>query len=42
MLPPDGSILAGQQMPPGIYLFRVDLATDAKREAVVGIVEMVY
>ena len=38
----DGTNAAGQQMPPGIYLFRVDLATDAKREAVVGIVEMVY
>ena len=38
----DGTNAAGQQMPPGIYLFRVDLATDAKEEAVVGIVEMVY
>ena len=38
----DGTNAAGQQGPPGIYLFRVDLATDAKREAVVGIVELVY
>ena len=38
----DGTNAAGQQMSPGIYLFRVDLATDAKQEAVVGIVEMVY
>ena len=38
----DGTNAAGQQVPPGIYLFRVDLATDAKREAVVGIVEVVY
>ena len=38
----DGTNAAGQQVPPGIYLFRVDLATDAKKEAVVGIVEMVY
>lgn len=38
----DGANAAGQQMPPGIYLFRVDLATDAKQEAVVGIVEMAY
>ena len=38
----DGTNAAGQQMPPGIYLFRFDLATDAKKEAVVGIVEMVY
>ncbi len=40
--PWDGTNAAGQQMPPGMYLFRVDLATDAKEEAVVGIVEMVY
>ena len=38
----DGTNAAGQQVPPGIYLFRVNLATDAKREAVVGIVEVVY
>ncbi len=38
----DGTDAAGQRMPPGIYLFRIDLATDAKQEAVVGIVEMVY
>ncbi len=38
----DGTNAAGQQMPPGIYLFRVDLATDAKEEAVVGVVEVVY
>ena len=38
----DGTNAAGRQVPPGIYLFRVDLATDAKREAVVGIVEVVY
>lgn len=38
----DGTSAAGVKMPPGIYLFRVDLNTDAKDEAVVGIVEMVY
>ena len=38
----DGTNAAGRQVPPGIYLFRVDLATDAKEEAVVGIVELVY
>ena len=32
----DGTNAARQQMPPGIYLFRVDLATDAKEEAVRG------
>ena len=38
----DGTDATGQQVSPGIYLFRVNLATDAKREAVVGIVEVVY
>ncbi|NKB67737.1 MAG: hypothetical protein GKR89_11800 [Candidatus Latescibacteria bacterium] len=38
----DGADGAGQQAPPGIYLFRVDLNTDAREEAVVGIVEMAY
>jgi len=28
--------------PPGIYLYRVDLDTDTKREAEVGVVEVVY
>ena len=38
----DGADAAGRRVPPGIYLFRVQLATDAKEEAVVGVVEMVY
>lgn len=38
----DGADAAGRRVPPGIYLFRVHLATDAKEEAVVGVVEMVY
>jgi hypothetical protein len=38
----DGTSAAGAKVPPGIYLFRVDLNTDAKDEAVVGIIEMVY
>ena len=38
----DGSDAAGKKAPPGIYLFRVDLDTDAKGEAIVGVVEMVY
>ena len=38
----DGTDAAGRRVPPGIYLFRVHLATDAKEEAVLGVVEMVY
>ena len=38
----DGADAAGNKVPPGIYLFRVELNTDAKEEAVVGVVEMVY
>ena len=38
----DGSDAAGKKAPPGIYLFRVDLQTDAREEAVAGVVEMVY
>jgi len=38
----DGRDEAGQMAPPGIYLYRVDLDTDTKREAEVGVVEVVY
>lgn len=38
----DGTDAAGRRVPPGIYLFRVHLATDAKEEAALGVVEMVY
>lgn len=38
----DGTDAAGRRAPPGIYLFRVHLATDAKKEAALGVVEMVY
>ncbi|HIL08481.1 MAG TPA: hypothetical protein EYG11_07245 [Candidatus Latescibacteria bacterium] len=38
----DGADAAGNRAPPGIYLYRVELKTDAKEEAVVGVVEMVY
>jgi hypothetical protein len=38
----DGADAAGNKVPPGIYLFRVELNTDAQEEAVVGVVEMVY
>ena len=38
----DGTDSAGRRVPPGIYLFRVHLATDAKKEAALGVVEMVY
>lgn len=38
----DGTDAAGRRVPPGIYLFRVHLATDAKKEAALGVVEMVY
>jgi len=38
----DGTDSAGEHLPPGIYLFRVDLDTDSRDEAVVGIVEMAY
>ena len=38
----DGTDGAGAMAPPGIYLFRVDLDTDAGGESTVGVVEMVY
>ena len=38
----DGADATGNRAPPGIYLYRVELKTDAKEEAVVGVVEMVY
>ena len=38
----DGTDSAGRRAPPGIYLFRVHLVTDAKKEAALGVVEMVY
>ena len=38
----DGRDEAGQMAPPGVYLYRVDLDTDTKREAEVGVVEVVY
>lgn len=38
----DGTDAADRRVPPGIYLFRVHLATDAKKEAVLGVVEMAY
>ena len=38
----DGTDVAGHRTPPGIYLYRVELKTDATEEAVVGIVEMIY
>ena len=38
----DGTDAAGRRVPPGIYLFRVHLATDAKEEAALGVVEMAY
>ncbi len=38
----NGNDAEGNKVPPGIYLFHIDLDTDAKNEAVVGIVEMVY
>ena len=38
----DGTDASGQQLPPGIYIFGVELNTDVRDEAAVGIVEMVY
>jgi hypothetical protein len=38
----DGVDAAGNRAPPGIYLYRVELKTDANEEAVVGVIEMVY
>ena len=38
----DGADAAGNRAPPGIYLYRVELKTDAKEEAAVGVIEMVY
>ena len=38
----DGTNGAGAMVPPGIYLFRVDVDTDAGGESAVGVIEMAY
>lgn len=41
-IPWNGTDSAGQQVPPGIYLFHIRLDSDARNEEVVGVIEMVY
>ena len=38
----DGRDDVGRRVPPGIYLFRVDVDTDAGGESAVGVIEMAY